>query len=177
MNGSCQTTSDNIDLPTRGSLRGILKGEPGGPEETLDDSLLEMRGILGNLCLEPLDYMIRIVERTADHGFCTIHEAMKAISGLLPIVGANMANIAIVEGGGDKIDVSIQKIDTLLLNREPCAAIDPGSPPSQISHGRVGSIIDAGGNSTNMVNIQRPLLVIVKADINIGVWSLRTTRI
>src|SRR5712692_4430405 len=69
-----------------------------------------------------------------------LHEAMKAIGGLLPIVGANLACIAVVDGGGDEVDVSIDKIDPLTLDSEPCAAIDPGPPPSQISHGGLGSI-------------------------------------
>ncbi len=103
----------DVDFSTRGRLGGIVKRESSTPKEVLDDSLLQMRGVVGNFCLEALDHVVRIVEGTADRGFCTVHEAMKAIGGLLPIVGANMASIAVVDGGGDEVDVSIEKIDAL----------------------------------------------------------------
>jgi hypothetical protein len=152
VNGSCQATGDEVDLSTRCRLGGIVKRESGTPKKVLDDSLLEMRGVVSNLCLEALDHLVRVVEGTADRGFCTVHEAMKAIGGLLPIVGANMASITVIEGRGDEVDVPIEKIDTLTPYGEPCSTIDPGSPPSQVSYGRIGSIIENGGNGTNLDN-------------------------
>ena len=167
-----QPVTMDVDFSTRGRLGGIVKRESSTPKEVLDDSLLQMRGVVGNFCLEALDHVVRIVKGTADRGFCTVHEAMKAIGGLLPIVGANMASIAIVDGGGDEVDVSIEKIDALLLDSEPCAAIDPGSPPSQVSDGRIGSIIEDGGNGTKMDNIQGLVFVVIEANIEIRVRPL-----
>ncbi len=65
-----------------------------------------------------------------------------------------------------------RQIDTLTPYDEPCATIDPGSPPSQVSDGRIGSIIEDGGNGTNMDNIQGLVFVVIEANIEIGVRPL-----
>lgn len=132
MNGSCQTTSDEIDFSACSRLVGIVERESGTPEEFFDDSLLEVRRILDHLCFEALDHVIRVVERAADGCLCAIHEAVKAIGRLLPVIGANDATITLIERRGDEVNVAVEKIDALAPYREPCAAIDPGSPPSQV---------------------------------------------
>ncbi len=177
VNGSCETPGEDVDFSMRGGLGGIVKCESGTPEKVLDNGLPQMGGVVGNLCLEALDHVLRVVEGTADRGFCTVHEAMKAIGGLLPIVGANVACIAVVDGAGDEVDVSIEKIDTLTPYCEPCAAIDPGPPPSQIRHSGLLSIVDVSGNGTNMANVQRLVFVVVEANVDIRVGSRRATRV
>src|SRR5258706_15304124 len=88
-----------------------------------------MRGVVGNLCFEALDHVVRVGEGTTDPGFCTVHEAMKAIGGVLPIIREKMSSLAVGDGGRKKIDVSIEKKDGLLLGCEPVPPNDPRSPP------------------------------------------------
>jgi hypothetical protein len=113
VNSSCQATRHQVNFSTRGRLGGIVERESGAPKEVFDDGLLEMRGVMGNLCLETLDSLIRVVEGTANSGLCAIHEAVKAIGGLLPVIRAHEALIAVIDGRGDKVKVPIEKIDTL----------------------------------------------------------------
>jgi len=102
---------------------------------------------------------------------------MKAIGGLLPIVRANMASITVIEGRGDEVDVPIEKIDALAPYGKPCTTIDPCSPPSQVSYGRIGIIIEDGDNGMHMDTIQGLVFTVVEANIDIGVRSRPTTRV
>ncbi len=117
VNSSCQATSHQVNFSTRGRLGGIVERESGAPKEVFDDGLLEMRGVMGNLCLETLDRLVRVVEGTANSNLCTIHEAVKAIGRLLPVIGAHEALIAVIDGRGDKVKVPVEQIDTLASYR------------------------------------------------------------
>jgi ribosomal protein L1 len=60
--------------------------------------------------------MLRIVEWLIDDDLCAIHKAMKAISSLLPIIGMDNALVAVVNGGGNQINVAVKKIHAPTLN-------------------------------------------------------------
>jgi hypothetical protein len=57
----------------------------------------------------------------------------------------HLACIAVIDGGGDKINIPIEKINTLALY---------GEPSIKISLGRVGNFIEQRGNGTNLRNVQ-----------------------
>ena len=82
------------------------------------------------VCFKLFKNAIGVIEGLVDLGLSTIHVAVKAIGGLLPVIRANNALIAVIESRGDKAYVVIEKIYSLALDSEPRAAIDPGSPTS-----------------------------------------------
>src|SRR5581483_11215286 len=153
MNSPRQASSDNIDFPTICWFVGIVECESSAPEKVFDDDLLQFWGVMANFCLEMLNNVLWIMERATDKGFRTVHKAVKAISGLLPVVGADIASIAIIDGGGHKVDIPIEEINMLSLNREPCPSIDPRAPAAKIGNDRVGGVIEAKCNRADVCNI------------------------
>src|SRR5450755_1233357 len=175
VNRSRQAAGDKVDLATSGRLVGIVKRETGAPQKSLADALLEQGRVVDNLCFQTLNNGVGIVEGTADGGLGTIHKAVKAIGRLLPVVRAHNTLLALGEGRGDEINVAIEKIDALSLNIKPRAAVDPRSPSSHLSNGKVGRIVNSCGDGTDMGDVQWSLLVIVQPNIYIRVRPLRAS--
>ena len=63
------------------------------------------------------------------------------------------ASIAIIDGGGHKVDIPIEEINVLSLNHEPCPSIDPRAPVAKIGNDRVGGVIEAKCNRADVCNI------------------------
>src|SRR5450755_4390637 len=175
VNGPRQAAGDKIDLATRSRLVRVVERESGAPQKDLADGLLESGRVVNDLRLQSLNNGVGIVEGTADGGLGTIHKIVKTIGRLLPVVRAHNTLLALGEGRGDEINVAIEKIDALSLNIKPRAAVDPRSPSSHLSNGKVGRIVNSCGDGTNMSNIQRSLFVVIQPNVDIRVRPLRAS--
>jgi hypothetical protein len=100
-------------------------------------------------------------------GLGTVYLAVEAVRRLLPVVGPAAPGQLIVDGARHEVEVAVQQVDALAVDREPRTAVDPLAPDADVGDDRIRRVVEAPGDLADGADIERTVGSVAQAEVDI----------
>src|SRR5205085_5483806 len=87
-----------------------------------------------------------------------------------------LALVAVIDDAAHEIEIFVEEIDAPSSYRQPRAAVDPPAPLSQTRDVYCGIIVKLAGNPSDVLNVKRGIIVVIKAKVDIRIRLLHPRR-